>query len=938
MKQQAVNTFSEGINFDLNPLNTPNNVLTDCINGTFLTFNGDELILQNDAGNTSIPVNYGDKPLHNISATYKVYDIVYTSTIIEGVEVIKYYENKTGVNSVVTNTTNWKELPGIVTLTEGFYPLGIKEYGGVLYIISGKKGLAVDGSEDMIEFGSYPSPEYQTHSQDTGVILTYSSDIGSHPEWLTNYQDILYKPTVINNEDFKSGRYVTFDVKNSAGNDDDFYTNNISYYQWPIFYKVKLLQILTNGTLDLTNDVWEKYNEFRAPDGPGSDFWFNDPTFKYFCPNHYKGKLAVSLEIEPLTTFRLADTPILEYNGTNVGTEYTFTINFLGLGGGAIYIPSIWVKIWVDGEERAVTNEAILWGTDGENGSYTFTTTFPVADQDKLIKYEIVPNLGYNYFQYTNDPNAVISPPINAYTDFPIEYRNNYIVTGQRLMTVQFDKVKFLKDPASKDCALGLFKRIEIVDNNLAWVDLTYAPSLTPFVFLYSGETPGVDDTVVANYTMDPVTGFPIIDNLTIMPGVEDSLLVSFEATNIKTTDVDCGLITITVNTNIPIDLNGVPFLSNAIDLIQSGNSITPTYDPLKLNKFEFKVQSGVEFTLDVYQVSDPSILGYYGASSPVYTKTCTQNTTINHAFTTMFYKETPYAYTWEDPLYTHATRIIWHAGTSVIPSLPIKLQNITEYSMEWYENQFIYRTVLIPYIPGFADTTLKVLGTSALTKTWDNLSPSSDYKQLVYGDQIFIFSSGYTDHSPGTLVDRFIDTKDYMFIDDNNPLGNFMGLNSVRQLTVSGNVTTPTWSIIDGAASATIDVDGIVTTTDVPGLFTVKVEEGLVSDIMIISNSLAINGTNAQITLNPGNVEYLVATGTDMPSVEWTVTYVDSIGELILDTLDNFNASITSYSTPDNVPGTAVVRATEVVTTGGPPTYAPVRTAAYSEITVIIT
>jgi hypothetical protein len=54
MRQSSINSFSEGLNLDLNPLTTPNNVLTDCINGTFLTFNADELSLQNDAGNTGI--------------------------------------------------------------------------------------------------------------------------------------------------------------------------------------------------------------------------------------------------------------------------------------------------------------------------------------------------------------------------------------------------------------------------------------------------------------------------------------------------------------------------------------------------------------------------------------------------------------------------------------------------------------------------------------------------------------------------------------------------------------------------------------------------------------------------------------------------------------------------------------------------------------------
>jgi hypothetical protein len=38
----------------------------------------------------------------------------------------------------LSNATNWEYIVGVVRLTEGFFPLGIKEYGGVLYIISGK--------------------------------------------------------------------------------------------------------------------------------------------------------------------------------------------------------------------------------------------------------------------------------------------------------------------------------------------------------------------------------------------------------------------------------------------------------------------------------------------------------------------------------------------------------------------------------------------------------------------------------------------------------------------------------------------------------------------------------------------------------------------------------------------------------------------------------
>jgi hypothetical protein len=85
MKKESVNTFDKGLVYDLNPLTTPNNVLTDAVNATFITFNGDELSLQNDAGNAPI-----------------------------------------------------QTVEGVVRLSEGFQPLGMKEFGGVLYIASRK--------------------------------------------------------------------------------------------------------------------------------------------------------------------------------------------------------------------------------------------------------------------------------------------------------------------------------------------------------------------------------------------------------------------------------------------------------------------------------------------------------------------------------------------------------------------------------------------------------------------------------------------------------------------------------------------------------------------------------------------------------------------------------------------------------------------------------
>ena len=61
MKQESVNQFNGGLIKDLNPLVTPNNVLTDVVNGSFITFNGNELMLQNDMGNIAIRKKCGNR-------------------------------------------------------------------------------------------------------------------------------------------------------------------------------------------------------------------------------------------------------------------------------------------------------------------------------------------------------------------------------------------------------------------------------------------------------------------------------------------------------------------------------------------------------------------------------------------------------------------------------------------------------------------------------------------------------------------------------------------------------------------------------------------------------------------------------------------------------------------------------------------------------------
>ena len=94
--KKATNKFTKGLVMDFSPENTRNEVLTHALNATLLTFNGNELSLQNDMGNGRVETAF---------------------------------------------------------LPEGYMPVGTCEYGGIIYIVS------YNPLEDKSQIGCFPSPE-----------------------------------------------------------------------------------------------------------------------------------------------------------------------------------------------------------------------------------------------------------------------------------------------------------------------------------------------------------------------------------------------------------------------------------------------------------------------------------------------------------------------------------------------------------------------------------------------------------------------------------------------------------------------------------------------------------------------------------------------------------------------------------------------------------
>jgi hypothetical protein len=76
---ETTSTFDKGLIMDLNPLTMPNDALSNCLNGTLITYNGNEFVLQNDFGNGKVETAF---------------------------------------------------------LPAGYVPVGVKEYGGIIYVAS----------------------------------------------------------------------------------------------------------------------------------------------------------------------------------------------------------------------------------------------------------------------------------------------------------------------------------------------------------------------------------------------------------------------------------------------------------------------------------------------------------------------------------------------------------------------------------------------------------------------------------------------------------------------------------------------------------------------------------------------------------------------------------------------------------------------------------
>lgn len=261
----AQNSFNGGLLMDMNDTVVPNTVLTDCLNGTLITFDGNEFILQNDSGNGRVES---------------------------------------------------------CALKKDFIPLGIKQYGGIIYIAS------MNPLTGECELGSFPSPERNISSEelstddiDTTILNSTLYSKGESKGLQITYlkADFSLLQRMVLRPGDKFLIYITPSGNSSSINDfiETYKNYNTTFSNGKLQRRVFSLHLATvneNGSITYIEDQTNVFtNEIRKffyteDEAFGDNIQLKtvqDPSLYNTYSSRFNGYLIIVLEIEPIDFFNI---------------------------------------------------------------------------------------------------------------------------------------------------------------------------------------------------------------------------------------------------------------------------------------------------------------------------------------------------------------------------------------------------------------------------------------------------------------------------------------------------------------------------------------------------------------------------------------------------------------------------------------------------------
>lgn len=331
-KKQADNAFGKGLVMDQNPINADNNTLSNCLNGTMITYNGNEMMLQNDMGNGRIETAY---------------------------------------------------------LPPGYVPIGIKEHGGIIYVAS-YNPLTNHG-----QLGSFPSPERNISSDEMGNspnLVINSGTFGFNN--LRGVNTLYSKIAVLDDSILRPGDKFALAFKDSSGLSLSDYITNYNNSEQSKILKLSVAVRDSNGNLqDITEDLKKFENGYFMRENASLsqsttlDELRQETDNSYY--NIYSGKLSGELylvaELATINDYELQVTG----NEVEGKRSLTFTGTFKA------ELPEIFKGASVSIKESTATAEMSGFVPIENPNDKTHTIKVSDINPEAKIYYQITPVLNY---------------------------------------------------------------------------------------------------------------------------------------------------------------------------------------------------------------------------------------------------------------------------------------------------------------------------------------------------------------------------------------------------------------------------------------------------------------------------------------------------------------------------------------------------------------
>lgn len=337
-KSESVNTFNKGLLMDLSPLVTPNDSLVNCLNGTILTYNGNENVLQNDMGNGRVGTAY---------------------------------------------------------LPQGYIPVGTAQLGGIMYIVSYNPIIKKS------QIGCFPSPERNITSDNLSVPQNKLelSDLFQGNHIKSKFKKLILLDEPLHPGDkFQIGCVqLNGDDKFISAQEP----NNTDPDKYPKYLKLNVVAIQDNGIINNLNNslIWHNNNYYiLGSDLNKSGGKLNLQEYRNLIKSNYNvfdskvdGKLAILAELECIDTFSVSWDAIKSGDNWNFYFYLNWTYNNQ-TSQDKVNLYGIGVQI-NDGElqEAIITNyPKSSYGTNNDiliNKDTTFYTPFYVGKIDLNVDY-----------------------------------------------------------------------------------------------------------------------------------------------------------------------------------------------------------------------------------------------------------------------------------------------------------------------------------------------------------------------------------------------------------------------------------------------------------------------------------------------------------------------------------------------------------------------